>query len=237
MDILAFLNDLWLPVRTLMGFGWGNIFVVIGSLVVFFAGLQLARLIKDLITVVLDGVQIDSLLDSLKVTEFLKRGGVRMSVAELVSVFFYWLFVLGLLVAFLRLVGVDQTGIDAAREVVARFIPEVFLAVFIFIFSSLIGAFVGRLAALIAAAFNYVNVSLIEKFAKYAVVFYGVYYAINKLNILPNNQDFTLEKAIIYGSALAIALGSQRWAGETFQNLFEQDNDNDALPPTKLKKK
>ncbi len=106
-----------------------------------------------------------------------------------------------------------------------------------FIFSSLIGAFVGRLAALIAAAFNYVNVSLIEKFAKYAVVFYGVYYAINKLNILPNNQDFTFEKAVIYGAALAIALGSQRWAGETFQNLFEQDSDNDALPPTKLKKK
>jgi hypothetical protein len=220
-----------------MGFGWGNIFIVIGSLVVFFAGLQLARLIKDLITVVLDGVQIDSLLDSLKVTEFLKRGGVRMSVAELISVFFYWLFVLGLLVAFLRLVGVDQTGIDAAREVVTRFIPDVMLAIFIFIFSSLVGAFVGRLAALIAASFNYVNVSLIEKFAKYSIVFFGIYYAVGKLNVLPSNLDFALEKAVIFGTALAVALGAQRWAGETFQNLFEQDSDNDALPPTKLKKK
>jgi len=196
---------------------------VLGVLLILLVGWLISKLIKAVVTKGLKALKVDLLSDRVELTGLLEKGGVTVSLSELVGVICYWI---GLLVSFM--VAIEAAGLTVAAELLNKvllYVPHVVGAIFILI----VGLFAATLLKnIVLATANNAGISqakLLGKVTEVVIVAFSVFIALEQLKIGIRITELTV--AIVLGSiglglALAFGLGCRDIAEKAANDFLDK---------------
>jgi len=116
---------------------------LVGALVLFVFGLLLAKVARDLSGIFLDKIQFDRRLNRFDVKDVLKKVGVDLTVAEVISLGIYWIVLLAFIQSAVGLLGV--VFITKFINILLTYIPELVAAMLVFLSGMVIAYYTARL--------------------------------------------------------------------------------------------
>ena len=211
------------PARTVLSQIGQFLVSILLVLVILVFGWIIACIIKGLVTKALRAVKLDMLSDRIELDALLEKGGITLSLSEIIGVICYWL---ALLVTFM--VALNAVGLTIAADLLNKivlYIPNVIAAIFILI----VGMFVATLLRnIVTTAANNAGVSqakVLSKIVEVVIMVFAILVALEQLNIGIRITELTV--AIIMGSiglgcALAFGLGCKDIAGRYLNEAIEK---------------
>ncbi|MCX5705436.1 MAG: hypothetical protein NTZ92_05215 [Candidatus Omnitrophica bacterium] len=211
------------PARTVLSQIGQFLVSILLVLVILVFGWIIACIIKGLVTKALRAVKLDMLSDRIELDALLEKGGITLSLSEIIGVICYWL---ALLVTFM--VAINAVGLTIAADLLNKivlYIPNVIAAIFILI----VGMFVATLLRnIVTTAANNAGVSqakVLSKIVEVVIMVFAILVALEQLNIGIRITELTV--AIIMGSiglgcALAFGLGCKDIAGRYLNETIEK---------------
>jgi hypothetical protein len=168
-------------------------------------------------------VRLDALSRKLGIENFLTKGGIRYTLAELIGILIYWLL---LLVTFM--VAVNAVGLGVAASLLDRvvlYIPNVIASIFILILGMFFATFVASAVQAAAANAGIGQSKLLAKIAEVLVVVFAIAIVFEQLNI--GARIIAVSVNIIlaaFGLALALAfgLGCKDLAGKAMESFLDK---------------
>ncbi len=176
------------------------------AIVILIIGWLLSNLLKLIVVRLLKALRLDLLSDKLELDKILEKGGISLSLSELLGEISYWF---GFLITFV--VAVNAVGLNVAADLLNRiiiYIPNIVAAIFILIVGILGASFLGNMAKAGAANAGIVQANFLGNLVKGVVLVFIAILALEQLKI--STQILELVIMIILatiGLALAIAFG------------------------------
>ena len=211
------------PVRALLSQIGQFLVSILLVLVILIFGWIIALIIKGIVIKVLRAVKLDVLSDRIELDALLEKGGITLSLSEIIGGICYWLV---LLVTFM--VAINAVGLTIAADLlnkVVLYIPNIIAAIFILI----VGMFVATLLRnIVTTAANNAGIAqgkVLSKIVEVIVLVFAVLVALEQLNIGIRITELTV--GIILGSiglgcALAFGLGCKDIAGRYINETIEK---------------
>ena len=198
--------------------------MLIGAIIIFVAGLLLARLLRYFTVRLLKLVRLDRAGEKTGLKEFLEKGSIFKEPSEIVGSLVYWFLMILVLIATL-----DALGLPIVSELLNQvfyYIPNVVAAVVVIVLGILLG---NLLAAVVRTAASNAGLAAAEGLAKtslYAIIFFSGAVALVQLGIGAEVVAASFEiafGAVALALALAFGLGGkdvaagylQKWLKET----------------------
>lgn len=211
------------PVRAVLSQIGQFLVSILLVLVILIFGWIIALIIKGIVIKVLRAVKLDVLSDRIELDALLEKGGITLSLSEIIGGICYWLV---LLVTFM--VAINAVGLTIAADLlnkVVLYIPNIIAAIFILI----VGMFVATLLRnIVTTAANNAGIAqgkVLSKIVEVIVLVFAVLVALEQLNIGIRITELTV--GIILGSiglgcALAFGLGCKDIAGRYINETIEK---------------
>lgn len=201
-------------------------------IVLLFAGLLLSYIIKYSIVKALRALYLDELFLKVIPARVLESTGIRYSFTDMIGMVFYWI---GVLITFTIILNV--TGLTIASELVNKiilYIPNVLIALFIWIFGIFGASLLKNIVKTIAANAGIAKADALGKASEIIAIIFVSVMGLEQLKI-----DITvLETAIgitlgSVGLAVVIAfgLGCKDMAGKFIAGLIEKISNPKKRPP------
>ena len=127
----------------------GILTTLIGLLVVIVAGWLISKAVKVLTLRVLKTVKFDSISETTGISDFLKKGGIKQTLSEVIGSLFYWLCLL-----VTATVAVDFLGLATVAELlnsIILYVPNIIVSIFILLLGIFMSNFLGTLVQTAAA--------------------------------------------------------------------------------------
>jgi hypothetical protein len=175
---------------------------LIGAIIIFVAGLIIAKLVKMGIVKLLRLVRFDSAADKTGVKGFLDKGGIVKAPSEIIGVLTYWFIMILVLIA-----SLDALGLPIVSDIlndIFLYIPNVVAAIIVLILGILFG---NLFSAVVRTAASNAGLSTAEglgKMALYAIVVFSSAIALIQLGI--GKEIVSSAFGLAFG-ALALAFG------------------------------
>lgn len=199
-------------------------FVVKGLVVVviLLIGWIIAKLIRAVVTKVLRAVKLDELSDRIELDSVLAKGGISLSLSELIGVICYWLALLVTIV-----VAVNAMGLGVAAELLNRvvlYIPNIIAAIFILILGMFTATVLSNIVNTAANNAGLAQAKLLGKIVEGVVIVFAVVLTLEQLGIAAKIVELCV--TIILGSiglglALAFGLGCKDIAAKSISELID----------------
>jgi small-conductance mechanosensitive channel len=195
----------------------------IGAIIIFVAGLIIAKLVQMLIVKLLRLVRFDSAADKTGVKGFLDKGNIIKTPSEIIGSLVYWFVMILALIA-----SMDALGLPIVSDIlndIFLYIPNVVAAIIILILGLLFG---NLLSAVVRTAASNAGLTTAEGMAKtalYAIVVFSVAIALIQLGIGEEivASAFGLSfGAVALAFGLAFGLGGKEVAGEYLKKWLEE---------------
>jgi len=211
------------PARLILAQVGQFVMKVLGVLLILLVGWLISKLIKAVVIKGLKALKIDLLADRVELSGLLEKGGISLTLSELVGTVCYWI---GLLVSFM--VAVDAAGLTVAAELLNKvllYVPNVVGAIFILI----LGLFAATLLRnIVLAAANNAGISqakLLGKVTEVIFVAFSIFIALEQLHIGIRITQLTI--SIVLGSvglglALAFGLGCRDIAEKAANDFLDK---------------
>lgn len=186
---------------------------LIGFLVILFVGYVVAKIVKRVVTALLDKVGVDRALHSGQTGQYVERISPGASPSKLIGGIAFWFIFLGAIS-----IAVSALKIAALTTFVASiygYLPNVIAAVIIFVVA---GALAGAIAGLVAKLMGDTPTGkLVATIAPLLIMGIAVFMILNQLQIAP--AIVTITYAVLLGSlglgmALAFGLGGRETAAQ-----------------------
>lgn len=195
---------------------------LLGGLVLLTAGWLVARLVRRLVIRVLRYVKVDAAAERAGIEDFLLRGGVRFTTVTLVGQIVYWGLLLVVVLAVFNVVGVPVPA--STIEEVARYLPNVLVAVIIVIFGSLLARFVRGLLQTYLNNIGVEGARPVSLLAQGAILVFVATLALNQLRI--GGDVLVSAFQLAFGGfclalALAFGLGGRDWAARFLDRTWK----------------
>jgi hypothetical protein len=194
----------------------------LAAIVIFVVGWFVARFIKFLIERILRVLRLDSLAEQFKVADFLAKGGIKLTLSEIIGLIFYWVIMLGVVASALKIV--DLTGVsDLLAEILGK-VPVVILALIILVGGIFISAFVASIVRTATANMGISNANLLSKITQVAIIVFTILIALEKLEtgqILTDTMKIALGMVGL-AAALAFGLGCREIAAKFTAEVIEK---------------
>ena len=194
-----------------------------GALVVLVVGGIIAVVAQKAIQWVLKTVGFEKLVHRQPVTTFLSRGGVKLTVSELITNGVFYLVVAATLVAALERAGIGSGRSSAAA--ILGFLPSVASGLLVVFLGALIGEISAGVARVIAGNIGLAKRDFWGSLTYYAVLVFAAILALKETGILqafsPQSQGL-LVGAIFVGFALAFGRAGKEAAGNVLARLAKQ---------------
>jgi len=187
--------------------------LVIGSL----AAVGIATLIK----VILETVKLEKGAKAIKIPEILKKGGISLSLSELIIEITFFLVIITTLITALEYYGL-VTG--AFTGLILSYIPHVIAAVFILILGILLAILISGIIRLVGGNVKIAQADTLANIAKYAIIVVAGLVALKELGlgiILTDKSNDIILGALALGLALAFGLGAKDKAGKFLDSIFK----------------
>jgi hypothetical protein len=192
---------------------------LIGFLVILLIGWLIARAVKALIVKALQGVGIDRALSSGSAGPYAARAMPDARPSDVIGAIAFWFLFLG---AFA--IAVSQLGIQALDnflESIVAYLPNVVVAILIFV---LAGALAAAASRLVAGALGETSTGKIAGTAvPILIIAIATFMILDQLNIAPAIVEITyiaLLGSLAFGMALAFGLGGRDVAGRILEEAY-----------------
>jgi len=199
---------------------------IIGALLILLIGWIIAKLIKKAIIKLLQIVRLNVLSDKVGIEKFLKEGGVKLTVTDLIGSLFYWIIMLTVIMASLNSLQLTSAR-DLFNEIVL-FIPNIIVAIIILLLGLYIAKFVSTVLSSSLKNMKDKSAEIIEKIAYYAIVVFTIFLVLGQLNIAQSiitNAFILIFGAICLAFGLAFGLGGKDYAAEILKKMKEKQKE------------
>ena len=194
---------------------------LIGFLVILIVGYFVAKLVKSVIAKLLDKVGLDRHLHSGQTGEYVERISPGASPSKLIGLVAFWFIFLFALSAAIGALKIP--AVTAFMDQVLAYLPNVIVAVLIFVVA---GAVAVAVAALVAKTMGETPTGKVVASVVPALVMgIAIFMILNQLKIAPEIVQITytaLIGALALGLALAFGLGGREVAAEMLRGAYEK---------------
>jgi hypothetical protein len=196
---------------------------LIGAIIIFVAGWIIARLVKFGVERLLKLVRFDKATEKAGVQEFLKKGAIVKTPAEIIGSLVYWFIMILVIIA-----SLDALGLPIVSDLlnsIFLYIPNVVAAIIVLILGFLLGNLLSAVVRTASSNAGLKNAEGLGKLALYAIVFFSGAIALIQLGI---GEDIVASAfglvfgAAALGLALAFGLGGRDVAAEYLKRWLEE---------------
>lgn len=194
---------------------------ILAAILILIVGWIIARVLKAAVARGLKLVKFGTLTHRAGIDEFLAKGDVKQSAADLIAVLVYWLVMLIVLVT-----AVNALGLEVASQLLNQillYIPNIIVAVVVVVVGLYAANFVAALVRTAAANAGITEAGLIAALSRYALIIFTFAIALNQLRIgqeIVANGFLVLLGAAALGAALAFGLGARDLVGKYLNERF-----------------
>jgi len=188
--------------------------LVIGSLV--------AVGISALIAWVLKLIKFETGCKKIKIPEILKKGGIGLSLSELLTEIIFFLIIIATLITALEFYGV---GTGVLMSSILAYVPQVISAVFILILGILVAILISGIIKLVGGNVKIAQSDTLGNVAKYAIIIVSALIALKELGlavILTDKSKDIIFAGLVLGLALSFGLAGKEKAGKFLSGLFKE---------------
>jgi hypothetical protein len=198
---------------------------LIGFLVILVAGYFLAKIVKSVSAKLLDKVGLDEHLHSGQTGEYVERVSPGASPSRLIAGVVFWLIFLFVLSAAIGALQIP--AVTTFMDQVLGYLPNVIVAVLIFVVAGVVAAGV---AGLVARTMGDTPTGKVVAAVVPALVLgIALFMILNQLKIAPEIVEITytaLIGALALGLALAFGLGGREVAAEMLRNAYRKGQEH-----------
>jgi hypothetical protein len=183
---------------------------ILAAVVILIVGWIVAKLLKAAVLRLLKLVKFTTLTERAGIDDFLAKGEVKQTAADLIAVLVYWLVMLIVLVT-----AVNALGLDVASQLLNQillYIPNIIVAVIVVVVGLYAANFVSALVRTAAANAGIAEAGMVAALSRYALIIFTFAIALNQLRIgqeIVANGFLIILGAGALGSALAFGLGAR----------------------------
>jgi hypothetical protein len=196
---------------------WGQVLEALPdlglALVLLFAGWLLAKLARRVALRVFRVIRLQEVAERAGLEDFLIQGGIKFTTATLIANALYWVILLGVFIALLDALGVQAAGALFMRMV--NYLPNLFVALGILVFGSLLARVVGALVYTYLNNIGSVAAEPIGALARLAVLAFAIFMAAEQLAIESRVLVSAFQiafGALCFALAIAFGFGGRDWA-------------------------
>ncbi len=187
---------------------------LLAAVLIFFVGWIVSRLVRSACRHLFQVVGLDMLAEKARISEFFERAKVQKSVSELLAQVIYWILFLVFIVSALEALRLSEVS-EALGQFVS-FIPNLFAALLILLFGTLLAKFCADIVQAATASAEIKYGGSIARVAYAFVIVFMIVIALDKVGI--DTSIFTANITVIIGgvvgmTALAVGLGAKSVAG------------------------
>ena len=197
--------------------------MLIGAIIIFAAGLILAKLVRLGVVKLLKLIRLDSATEKAGIENFLKKGDIRKTSSEILGTLIYWFIMILVIIA-----SLDALGLPIVSDIlndIFLYIPNVVAAIIVLILGIL---FANLLSAVVRTAASNAGLTTAEALGKvtfYAIIFFSGAIALIQLGI--GEEIVAAAFGIVFGAAalalaLAFGLGGRDVAADHLKKWFEK---------------
>lgn len=227
MEITAVVKGAWEAFATKI-----TVFLpkLIGAIIIFVAGLIIAKLITMAVVKLLRLVRFDSAAEKTGVKTFLDKGNITKTPAEIIGSFVYWFIMILTIIASLDAMGLPIVS-DILNDIFI-YIPNVVAAVLVLMLGILFGNLLATVVRTAASNAGMANAKSLGNTALYAIIFFSGSIALIQLGI--GEEVVSAAFIITFGAlalalALAFGLGGRDVATDYLKKWLEEKK----IPPQK----
>jgi hypothetical protein len=193
-------------------------------LVIFLIGWLIAKfIIKPAVTGILKLVKLDKLSKRIEFDDLLSKGGINISLSELLGVICYWIVMLITFMIILNAVGLTVAA-DLLNQIVL-FIPSIIAAVFILVAGMFVAVILKTIVKTAASNAGIAQATLLSKITEVVIMVFAITMALGQLQI--NTKIIEQTILIILGSlglgfALALGLGCKDIVAKSVAGFFDR---------------
>ena len=200
---------------------------LIGFLIILVIGYIIARIVKGIVTKLLESIGTDRAMHTGSTGEYVNRVAPGFKPSSAIGTIAFWFLFLGVLA-----VAVSQLGIGALDNFVAAiggYLPNVLAAILIFVVAV---ALSGTIGGLIARAMGDTPTGkVLGAVVPVLIMAIGTFMVLDQLEIAPVIVTITygaLLGGIFLAMALAFGLGGREVAGQMLSEAYDRGRDNTA---------
>jgi small-conductance mechanosensitive channel len=190
---------------------------LIGAIIILVIGYIAARILKAVVSRVLQGIGFDGWMEKGGIKQFLDRAQTRETPATVLGTLVFW-FVFIIVIT----MAADALGIQQVSQVLAQliaYIPSIIAAILILVLAALLANF---LASIVRGA---TGSDLLSNIARYAIIVYAAFAAITELGIavqLTAPTFLIVLGAAALAAAIAFGFGAQGVARDIVEKAYER---------------
>ena len=193
-----------------------------GLLLILIIGCLIALGVTALIDWLLRLIKLEHGAKKAKIPEILKKGGIKLSLSELIIEIAFFLVIIGTLITALEYYGLATQVITAQ---ILSYIPNVIAAVFILILGIFLAILISGIIVLVGGNVRIAQAPTLGNIAKYAIIIVAGLLALKTLGlglILTENAKDIMLGGIILALSLAFGLGARDKAGKFLDGVFKK---------------
>lgn len=197
---------------------------ILAAILILLVGWIAAKVLKAAVGRVLKLVRFPVLAQKAGIDEFLQKGGIERSSADLLAVLVYWLVMLIVLVT-----AVNALGLQVASQLLNQillYIPNIIVAVIVVTVGLYAANFVAGLVRTAAANAGIEEAVLVAALSRYALIIFTFAIALNQLRIgevIVANGFLILFGAACLAAALAVGLGGRDVVARYLDRRFGEE--------------
>ncbi|MDQ5829799.1 MAG: mechanosensitive ion channel [Actinomycetota bacterium] len=190
---------------------------LIGAIIILVMGYIVARILKAVVSRILQGIGFDGWMERGGIKQFLDRAQTRETPATVLGTLVFWfVFIIAITMA------ADALGIQQVSQVLAQliaYIPSIIAAILILVLAALLANF---LASIVRGA---TGSDLLSNIARYAIIIYAAFAAITELGIavqLTAPTFLIILGAVALAAAIAFGWGGRDVAKDLIESYYDR---------------
>lgn len=190
---------------------------LLGALVLLIIGYIVAKVVKGVLTKVLQSVKFDNLADKVGINGYLAKGGMKSKASSLMAGMGYWMVWLTVLNMFFNKLGI--TSVSTLINDIVSYIPNILVACLLLIIGMFGANFVSGIAKTALKGSGFKQADLVGNIVYGAIMFLAVSIALGQLgvgggilNTIINSFLSALGLGLAGFFAIAFGLGGKDWA-------------------------
>ena len=191
-------------------------------LLILIIGALAALGVATLVTAILKLIRLEKGAKKINVPEILKKGGIGISLSELITEIIFFLIIIATLITALEFYGV---GTGVLMNSIFAYIPQVIAAMFILILGILAAILISGIIKLVGGNVKIAQSDTLGNVAKYAIIILSIVIALKELGlgiILTDKSKDIFFAGLVLALALGFGLGLKAKAEDFLDKVFKK---------------
>jgi type III secretory pathway component EscU len=191
-------------------------------LLILVIGALVAVGVVALVTAILKLIQLEKGAKKINVPEILKKGGIGISLSELITEIIFFIFIIATLITALEFYGVGTAVLTGS---ILAYIPQVIAAMFILILGILVAILISGIIKLVGGNVKIAQSDTLGNVAKYAIIILSTVIALKELGlgiILTDKSKDIIFAGVVLSLALGFGLGLKGKAEDFLGKIFKK---------------